>query len=112
MANRPDHRMSIADRAKQFSSFDALSGLEAALEKKRRELGFVEKAVLSEDAEEALNEKLISLRKGQIISVRHYSSGEYALTTGLVTAVDKLELFIKIDDEKIFFDDIDDILYE
>lgn len=104
--------MSIADRAKQFSPFDALSGLEAALEKKRRELGFVEKNVLSEDAEEALNEKLISLRKGQIISVRHYSSGEYALTTGLVTAVDKLELFIKIDDEKIFFDDIDDILYE
>ena len=89
--------MSIADRAKQFSPFDALSGLEAALEK---------------NAEEALNEKLISLRKGQKISVRHYSSGEYALTTGLVTAVDKLELFIKIDDEKIFFDDIDDILYE
>lgn len=104
--------MSIADRAKQFSSFDALSGLEAALEKKRLELGFVEKAILSEDAEEALNAKLISLRKGLKVSVRHYSSGEYAVTSGLVTAVDKLEMFIKLDGEKIFFDDIDDILYE
>lgn len=35
--------MSRADRAKQFSPFDALTGLSLALWKKRRELGMPEK---------------------------------------------------------------------
>lgn len=112
MANRPDHRMSIADRAKQFSSFDALSGLNAALEKKRRELGLFEKPILGEDAAEALNVKLSELRKGLQVSIKYFSSGEYAVSSGIIAAVDKIEHFVSVDGEKIFFDDIDDIIFE
>ncbi|MBR1842678.1 MAG: hypothetical protein IJ788_05315 [Oscillospiraceae bacterium] len=43
MGKRPDHKMSRADRAKQFSPFDALTGLSAALRRKRMELGMPEK---------------------------------------------------------------------
>lgn len=43
MGKRPEHRMSLADRAKQFSPFDALTGLSSALRRKRMELGMPEK---------------------------------------------------------------------
>ncbi|MBQ7459887.1 MAG: YolD-like family protein [Oscillospiraceae bacterium] len=112
MASRPEHRMSISDRAKQFSSFDALSGLEAALERKRRELGLFEKPILGEDALDALNEKLSELSKGKRVSIKYYSSGEFHVSSGVIAAVDKTEHFISLDGERISFDDIDDILFE
>lgn len=56
MGKRPDGRMSRADRAKQFSPFDALTGLSAALRRKRMELGMPEKGEnFDEDVQEYID---------------------------------------------------------
>lgn len=38
MPKKPDAKMSIEDRAKQFAPFSALKGLDEALEQKEREV--------------------------------------------------------------------------
>lgn len=101
--------MSREDRAKQFAPFDALTGLQRALAKKRRELGLIERFELSEDAAEALNEKLTGLRRGVTVSVRHYRRGEYIVTSGMLTELDELERCMKIDGETVMLDDVLDV---
>ena len=109
MGHRPPNKMSRADRAKQFLPFAALGGLEEALAKKRRELGLVEKTILSEDALEELNDTLLSLTPGVTVSVRHYRAGEYVITSGLLDDLDQLDACITVGGESIAFEDISDI---
>ena len=64
-------------RAKQFMPFAAVKGLDEALERKRRERMLVEKAALSPDMEEALNERISGLKRGTEVSISYYGAGEY-----------------------------------
>jgi len=86
--------------------FAAVKGLDEALEKKRREMLLVERAVLSPEMEEALNAQISALKKGMEIAISHYRCGEYLLFRGVVEKVDPVEKYILVSGESIAFEDI------
>ena len=55
--------MTVENRAKQFAPFSALTGLDLALEKKRRELDRSERREFSEASAAELNERLRALQR-------------------------------------------------
>ena len=75
-------------RAKQFSMFDALKGLQEALAAKER-LPEPRKE-LAQDAAEELNQLLCSLEKGASVTVVYYCKyqQEYHQITGTVSNID------------------------
>jgi len=99
-------KMPPSERAKQFMPFAAVKGLDEALEKKRREMLLVERAVLSPEMEEALNAQISALKKGMEIAISHYRCGEYLLFRGVVEKVDPVEKYILVSGESIAFEDI------
>ncbi len=107
MAKRPDHKMPIADRAKQFMPFAALKGLPEALAAKEKIT--VPKIELSPEMAEELNRKMYGLRPGQMATIVHFSNGEYIKTSGMVSRIDKTSRILQIVNTKIAFDDILDI---
>lgn len=96
-------------RAKQFMPFAAVKGLEEALERKRREMLLVERAVLSQEMEEALNAQISGLRKGMEITLSHYRCGEYLLFRGAVEKVDPVGKYLLVSGESFAFEDIREI---
>ena len=75
-------------RAKQFMPFDALTGLREAIAAKERVTE--PRRYLSDDAIAEINETLISLRKGQVVTIVYYGDYEqkYLQLTGPVMKVD------------------------
>ncbi|HPF29854.1 MAG TPA: YolD-like family protein [Lachnospiraceae bacterium] len=82
MASRPRKPMSAINRAKQFLPFQAVKGLDEALEQKERELYRVEKAQLSEEQIAEITECIRTLKKKQSVAVTYYSDGQYQTLTG------------------------------
>ena len=80
--------MPRSKRAKQFMPFDALTGLREAIAAKERVIE--PRRYPSEDAIAEINEKLLDLHKGQIITVVYYGDYEqrYLQLTGPVIKVD------------------------
>ena len=107
--SKPRSKMPISERAKQFSPFSPLSGLEAALaeKEKRKE----RKRVLSEDAVAALNDVLSTLRRGDKVTVFFYNSEQecYEQTEGTVNIIDQLKGRIFVCGREIPFDDMYEI---
>lgn len=101
--------MSIENRAKQFSPFAAIRGLQDALEKKERII--VEKIELSEEMAEELDRKMQQLEKGRIVTVVYFAGDNYLKKTGIVARIDKSSQVLQIVDTKIDFKDILDIEY-
>ena len=93
-------RMPISQRAKQFMPFAAVTGLELALAKKERELGLAPPRELSEESADELNAALLSLRKGDHVSLLIYEDGEYLPVTGTVTRIDETFHEIDIDEQR------------
>ena len=109
MATRPKIKMPPAERAKQFASFKALGGLEQALERKRAEMGFREKKVLSEERIAEINDVLLSLKKGDCAEIT-YHDGERGVTLTLtVTDIDAVNGVLVAGEMKIPFAGIEDI---
>ena len=80
--------MTRARRAKQFMPFDALVGLRDAIAAKER---ITEpRRYLTDDAITEINDSLLELKKGQIMTVVYYGIYEqtYLQLTGAVTKVD------------------------
>lgn len=115
-ATRP--RMSMIDRAAQFSPFAALTGYDAAI----KETGRLTDAriELSEESRAILDRKqqllLSNLSNSPEISVTYFvpderkAGGSYATVTGKVKKVDEyLRLLILFNGEKIYLDDILDM---
>lgn len=102
--------MPRSKRAKIFSSFDALSGLKEAIAAKERVTE--PRRYLSDDAIAELNETLLSLRKGQIITVVYYGIYEqvYLQLTGPVRKVDSYWHNIQIGDIAIDFSEIYELM--
>lgn len=113
----PTHpRMSVSDRAKIFSPFAALRGHDKAIAAQR--LRRVDRIVLSEEEQASVNEALCALKRHDAVSVTHfvtdpgtdgsggYAEGEYMVTVGELEEIDVAYKIIKINDEKIRFDDI------
>lgn len=102
--------MPRSKRAKIFSSFDALSGLKEAIAAKERVTE--PRRYLSDDAIAELNDTLLSLHKGQIITVIYYGIYEqvYLQLTGPVRKVDSYWHNIQIGDIAIDFSEIYELM--
>lgn len=109
MAIRPEHKMSLEERAKQFSPFSALRGLELALLKKEKEKLLVSRKILADDKEEEINEKLILISDGDRAEIIYYRFGEYHRICDFIDKIDKKEKCIKMGDIVINFCDITEI---
>ena len=111
-------RMSVADRAAQFSPFAALTGYDAAVKETARLTD--EQIELDENSKTILNEKLqmILERLGEQIEVQityfrpdsRKSGGAYVTATGVVKKIDTYERsVIMADGTKILIDRIYEI---
>ena len=98
--------MNRADRAKQFVPFDALKGLQEELRIREERRTRIEKKALSEEQIERISKRLLKLRSGSKIAITFYSRGHYLSIEGYVSEVNSIYAYIKIGNEKVFFDDI------
>lgn len=106
MGSKPKNPMPISERAKQFSPFAAVVGLDKALEEEEKELFKTEKLELSEDEAEKLNKILSSLKKGDKVSVKYYFDGEYLTAEGTLTVFDSVNRVLRIDEIQMGFDEL------
>ena len=97
-------KMSIAERAKQFSPFAALKGYDEMIA--HAEEKPCEKEQLSEERAEMLSDSVKSLNKGDVARVRYYYKDRYVTLCGMVSAISPSERYICIVKTKIGFDDI------
>ena len=97
-------------RAKQFMPFDALRGLKEAIAAKERVIE--PRRYPSEDAIAEINEKLLGLHKGHIVTVVYYGIYEqiYLQLTGPVTKVDPYWHHLQVGNTTIEFPEIDQLL--
>lgn len=109
-SNKPRGNMPQSLRAKQFAPFAALKGLDEALAEKERIR--VEKRLLSEERLSELNDKLMGLTVGQIVTVVHYDpiEREYIQLTGMVAKIDAQNRILRIVSESIKFDNLFEII--
>lgn len=98
--------MTREQRAKQFMPFDAMKGLQEALRDREERHSRVERHGISEEEQEALSNVLSRLSKGDKIRISYYSHFHDVEKTGTVTAINYAYRFLKVDEEKIVFDDI------
>ena len=98
--------MTREQRAKQFMPFDAMKGLQEALRDREEKHSRVERRELSEDEQEANSAVLRRICRGDKVRVSCYSHFHDVEKTGTVTAISCAYRFIRLDDEKLFFDDI------
>lgn len=96
-----------ADRAKQFTPFDALRGLREALSERERIV--TERVQLSEDSCELLNRKLSALREGDFVTAVYYARGEYLQRSGTVVKIDVYAKSLSLGTLRIPFRDIYDL---
>lgn len=106
MGKRPRNKMPVSERAKQFSPFAAVVGLDKALAEAEKEFFYAERAELSEEAAEKLNKALTELKKGDKAQVRYYRDGEYLTVIGQVSGIDEIKRTLKIGDIYICFEDL------
>lgn len=93
-----------AERAKIFLPFDALKGLREALREKEKVL--VDKKQLAEDEVFALSQRLVQVKKGDIILVVYFENHEYIQLEGIVTKIDTTYQYLTIVSKTIPFGDI------
>ena len=104
------HKMTREARAKQFMPFAALKGHMEALRCKEKIK--VERAELSEEYRDMLEQKFAGIRKGDMISVVYFYKYEYLKLTGMAAGIDESARILRVVNTKIPFDDIYDICLE
>ncbi len=98
--------MTREQRAKQFMPFDAMKGLQEALRDREERHTRVERHGISEEEQEALSAVLNRLSKGDKIRISYYCHFHDVEKIGTVTAINYVYRFLKVDEEKIVFDDV------
>ena len=101
---RFDGGMPRGERAKQFSSFEALSERPRYL--KRAEFRPVGRIELSEEAAEELNRRLIDLVPGELLSVTYFRGGEYLTRRGRFLRIDLPFRRFYLEDAAVPLDDL------
>ena len=108
-------KMDLGNRAKLFSSFDALRGVDLALLAKQVERQFTVRASLLDDAQELLDRKLNMVQPGAKVSITYFRMekmlgdrevGTYITETGTVEAIDLQEKAIILSNAYIPCSDI------
>lgn len=93
-----------SDRARQFASFDALTGFYEALAAK--ETVKVDRPELSEDRKEELDRIIRDMKPMDMVTAVYYRDGEYLQTTGVVSKIDYYDRSITIVKNRIAIKDI------
>lgn len=98
--------MTREQRAKQFMPFDAMKGLQEALRDREERHSRVERHDISDEDQNANSIVINKLSNGAKVEISYYRHFHDVVRSGTITAISCQFRFLKMDDEKIFFDDI------
>ena len=98
--------MTQKNRAKQFLPFDAMKGLQEALRDREEKHSRVEKREISEEAVERNSAVIAKLEKNSRVEIECYRAFHDVVVQGRVTELSTVFKWLRLDGEKIFFDDI------
>lgn len=101
--------MTREQRAKQFQPFDAMKGLQEALRDREERHTRVTRTEISEEKSDANSAILYKVEKGMKIRLLCYFSFHNVKMEGRVTEIDLVYKYLKLGNDKIYFDDIYDI---
>ena len=101
-----DKTVTNVESRKQFSPFEVLKGIIESFYKREERTAHVEKKPLTEEMAEDLSLALAGVGSYSRVKVQFYSHGRYLDLEGLVKEKDSVFRFLKIGNEKIYFDDI------
>ena len=99
--------MNNGDRARQFMPFAALKGYDELVRSKEKII--TPRKELSEYKAEILSQKLLSVKKGDIVTVLYYDTDGYVKKEGMVATVDLNFRILTVVKTRISFDDIYDL---
>ena len=98
--------MTREERAKQFNPFDAMKGLQEALRDREERHSRVEKHEISEEMAERVSKTICKLERGMKVQISYYCAFHDVVKAGTITDVDYTYKHLKLDNERIWFDDI------
>ena len=104
--------MTREQRAKQFMPFDAMKGLKEALAVREERRSRVEKKEISEEQIEHISTILLRLEMGMEVAIEHYRAFHDVVSYGKIRGIDTVHKFVILNTEKIYFDNIYDILIQ
>ena len=96
------------ERARIFMPFDAIAGFREGLENACKKCNT--KKSISEEMEYELNEKIKELKKGDKIKITYYYNIDYNEIIGNVKKIDNIYKEIILENTKIKFEDILDVI--
>ena len=91
---------------KQFAPFDAMKGLQEALRDREERHARVERHDISEEDIERNSSVLAKLTKGTRVTIDYYCAFHDITKEGRITEISTAFRYLKLNGEKIFFDDI------
>jgi hypothetical protein len=94
------------ERAKQFMPFDAMKGLQEALRDREERHSRVERHEISEEQQEHNSLVLSQVEKGTKIKLYYYCTFHDIIKDGVVTEINMPFHYLKLNNEKIWFEDI------
>lgn len=98
--------MTRKDRAKQFMPFDAMKGLQEALRDREERHSRVERHDISEEQQMQNSEAIKRLEKHSRVELDYYRAFHDIHAEGEVTEINIAYRYLKLDNEKICFEDI------
>ncbi len=98
--------MTRGERAKQFAPFDAMKGLQEALRDREERHCRVEKREISEETVERNSAVIGRLERGMKVEIFCYCAFHDVVKRGAVTGVDPVSRYLKLGDERVWFEDI------
>ena len=99
-------KMSDENRAAQFAPFAALEGFTGYVQAVVDQQLWTEKHSISEEQIEENSRVLMKLKKGMLVEIDYHDGFMDVTKTGAVTDIELAFHWLKLDGEKIFFEDI------
>ena len=94
------------ERARQFAPFDAMKGLQEALRDREEKHSRVEKHDISDEAIEHNSMVISKLKKNSKVEIEYYCAFHDVVRQGYITELSIVFKWLKLNGEKIVFDDI------
>ncbi len=98
--------MPIAQRAKQFMPFAALTGLQEAFDAKEMEVEMTERRQLSSYQKQQINDVLVELKKGEHVVAEYDENGRNAIIKGNLKEIDEIRKTLTVGERRISFSDL------
>ena len=98
--------MTRQERAKQFMAFDAMKGLSEALRNREERHLRVEKHDISDEAIEQNSRVLSALTRGMRVRLEYYRAFHDVVGEGRVTELSVPFKYLRLDGEKVIFENI------